>query len=529
MNANLLHRRWLSLFSALALTTLPVACSTTSDDEGPPPKRFPYVFTPEPELPTSQTVRAEGATSLDLFANAVPYYQKYFEKKYTAPVEEYAHFDAQRELYAALERDGASAPANGVRLAMVGDLMWIRDQWDTFARDDLKRELSSYGALVGNLESPIMRSHPVPSDASDFLKYNSAPGLVRSFRGEGGRSLFSALSIANNHTFDQGDDGARETAQLLAEDGIPMSGVRTTASAPSFTTFTAGGIRFGYYATTWGFNDPEAIDKTALSPNALRGLAPEEPDATEMPAVDLAAVGDALAAMDREKVDVKIVSAHWGHEYELYPTPITMQLARRFVELGADVVVGAHPHVQQPNEICVVNGYDAGLPQALRGHAALDSCRISAPGRARKALVAYSLGNFATNMWGFMHELGLITSVEFFRDAGGAVDWRAPRHVFVHNARPPRAKERRLELLTTYLNGKCGGAGCSETTGAFADFAERHLTGVHLQPEEIARLRRLGAQEGRSLDDELLSFASSLGVESVLLPRMLAALEEDAR
>lgn len=494
---------------------VPLACGTTE----PPPKTFPYVFTPETDLAASQSIWAEGASSLTLFANVIPYLQKYFEKKYSAPIEEYAHFDAQRALYGSLEREGGDGPGSGVRLAMVGDLMWIRDGWDTFLGNDVRSELATYDALIGNLETPVMRSRPVPSAASDYLAYNAAPGLVRSFRSADGRPLFSALSFANNHTFDQGDDGARETIAFLAEEGVQTSGVRVVQSAPAFVVFTAGGIRFGYYATTWGFNDAEALDKTVLSPNALRGLAPADPEAKELPAVALDDMALALAAMEREKIDVKIVSAHWGHEFEVYPTPVTMQLARRIVELGADLVVGAHPHVQQPNEVCVVNGYRGGLASGI------GACALEANGRPRKAFIAYSLGNFTTNMWGFLHELGVIESLEFFRRADGVVDWRAPRHVFVHNARTPNEKERRLELLATYLGRGCGRAACPEAARAFASFAERHLTGTHLDPAEVTRLRRLGAREGRALDGELLSFASSLGLES-LVPRLLAELDD---
>jgi hypothetical protein len=469
--------------------------------------RYPYRFTDERDLPDHEAVRAEGASRIELVSSGVSYFEKYFKKKYSAPHEAFPHFDAQRALFADLERTPESGPP-GVRLGMVGDLMWIRDQWDTFVGDDVRRELASYGALVGNLETPIARGKPVPRDASDYLAYNAEPGLVRSFVNDG-RPLFSALSIANNHTFDLGDDGARATIQFLAEEGIPSAGLRSNPEAPLFVSFTAGGIRFGYYATTFGFNDPRAAEATSLVASSLRGLAPE-PLNTHRQEVDLREVKLALEAMDRERVDVKIVSAHWGHEFEYYPSPVTMQLARSIVALGADVIVGAHPHVIQPAEVCLVNDHRAGLPQPLRAHPGIRTCEIEAPGRPRKALVLYSLGNFATNMWGFSCELGMVASVEFFRDPRGAVDWRAPRHLFVHNRRRG-AGGRTLQLLSTYLGEGCDGAGCSAAVNAFVAFAERHITGVHLSREEARRMKELGAREGATLEDELASFADSLG------------------
>jgi poly-gamma-glutamate synthesis protein (capsule biosynthesis protein) len=46
-----------------------------------------------------------------------------------------------------------------------------------------------------------------------------------------------------------------------------------------------------------------------------------------------------------------VVALHWGLEFELYPHPQQVRWAHRFAELGADLVIGHHPHVPQPVEI----------------------------------------------------------------------------------------------------------------------------------------------------------------------------------
>jgi poly-gamma-glutamate capsule biosynthesis protein CapA/YwtB (metallophosphatase superfamily) len=46
---------------------------------------------------------------------------------------------------------------------------------------------------------------------------------------------------------------------------------------------------------------------------------------------------------------VVIVYSHWGEEYE--PTPERVkQLARSFIDAGADIVIGSHPHIVQEHE-----------------------------------------------------------------------------------------------------------------------------------------------------------------------------------
>ena len=43
--------------------------------------------------------------------------------------------------------------------------------------------------------------------------------------------------------------------------------------------------------------------------------------------------------------------AHWGLPYQRQPTEQDRMKARQFIELGADAVIGHHPHILQPIEI----------------------------------------------------------------------------------------------------------------------------------------------------------------------------------
>ncbi len=53
----------------------------------------------------------------------------------------------------------------------------------------------------------------------------------------------------------------------------------------------------------------------------------------------------------RPQCDYIILFAHWGEEYQHEPTSKQRESAHAFVDAGADVVVGAHPHVVEPLEI----------------------------------------------------------------------------------------------------------------------------------------------------------------------------------
>jgi len=96
-----------------------------------------------------------------------------------------------------------------------------------------------------------------------------------------------------------------------------------------------------------------------------------------------------------ELADFTIVCPHWGTEYQLVQSSSQEKWAKLFVENGADLVLGTHPHVIQPVEW--VTDEDTG----------------------NQMLVYYSLGNFvnwtsgtgsgvANRMVGAMSQITLI-------------------------------------------------------------------------------------------------------------------------
>lgn len=52
----------------------------------------------------------------------------------------------------------------------------------------------------------------------------------------------------------------------------------------------------------------------------------------------------------RDKVDVIMVSMHWGTEYVYTPTAEQKEIANYLASLGVDVIIGTHPHVVEPIE-----------------------------------------------------------------------------------------------------------------------------------------------------------------------------------
>jgi len=406
------------------------------------PDRFPNRYTPEKRLPAWQQLRVETLSFRQSALNVISYIRKSIHKKYTAPKEVLLHFAIQRQIFQHLMKQ-PKVP-DSTRLGLVGDIMWLRDGWDNFLDPGVLDYLNAHEAVVGNLESVISTRFKVPSLFPDYFTYNSHPNLVKAFRRPNGRSTFSALSVANNHALDRGEIGARDTQALLDELGIPHSGIVFDPDAKPYTTFEVNGIKVGFYAVAWGLNSFVApnpkVRMHALPTGVFEPAAP----------VDLVEIRKVLDDMAADGCEFRIVSLHWGYEFEYYPCPGVMRVGHQVVIAGADLVLGTHPHVQQPCETLFVNGYEKRLPEPIRELAEYHAT-VTAEGPQRKAMIAYSMGNLATTMFTFECKIGWILSLRLFRDSSGRIDWNPDASAFVMNV--PRfgpKRERKLLMLDDY-------------------------------------------------------------------------------
>lgn len=105
------------------------------------------------------------------------------------------------------------------------------------------------------------------------------------------------------------------------------------------TIIEKGGIRFGMLSFTCDLNG-NSCDKP-WRVNEVR--------VNDLPC-NLSLVDRQIAHAQSEKADLIIVHAHWGWEFEMYPHTNIVDAAHRIAEMGADVIVGTHPHVAQPME-----------------------------------------------------------------------------------------------------------------------------------------------------------------------------------
>jgi hypothetical protein len=260
-------------------------------------------------------------------------------------------------------------------LAAVGDLMWLREGYGEFASPGTCAALRRARGLIANLETPIDPRAPVRRWVLETLRYNAPATYLEPLAGLGLEAV--ALSLCNNHALDQGHAGLSRTREVVRGRGLTCLG-GAGARAEAVGVIEVGGVRVAMFATTFGINHEQARAPAGV-PIARFGERHGERDW---------GVVDELVALARAcSPDLIVAVPHWGFEYEYWPDAAMRAAAVGLVERGVDLVIGSSPHVLQPVDVLSVDGWDPRAPtQVRRG------------GPPRAALVAYSLGNFATVM-----------------------------------------------------------------------------------------------------------------------------------
>ncbi|MFH0917354.1 MAG: CapA family protein [bacterium] len=182
-----------------------------------------------------------------------------------------------------------------------------------------------------NLESPV--SDKGTRNPYKEYTFRGRPLMTRGLVSAG----VDVVSLANNHTLDYGPAALLDTIVRLDDAGVAHAGAGADASAaqaPALLITPAGVV------AVLAFTDivPGGFAATARQP----GVNPTTPDRKKL----LAAIASA-----NEKADFVIVSFHWGTEYTGRASQDQRRLAHQAVDVGADLILGHHPHVIQGLEL----------------------------------------------------------------------------------------------------------------------------------------------------------------------------------
>ena len=262
-----------------------------------------------------------------------------------------------------------------ISISVVGDLMCHSPQFeyakvgkDSFdfspVYRNVKKYLESSDFTFGNLET--VTAGKENGGYTGYPKFNTPASYISALKEIG----FDLLVTANNHSLDRSEKGILKTIDEINSRNLNYVGTfKSQQDRDSIRIFDIKGIKIAILAYSYGTNG-NPIPK---GKNYLINL------------IDYNLIEKDIQSAKINGAELVLVHFHFGEEYKREPVQFQKDVVNKTIELGADIIIGGHPHVLQP-----VNFYKTN-------NAKLDS-----------GFVAYSMGNFFSNQQARYKDAGMI-------------------------------------------------------------------------------------------------------------------------
>lgn len=289
--------------------------------------------------------------------------------------------DNNEKIYEAQENEKNQAKKT-LKINAVGDIMMgrrIASNVEKLGGDfipvlqDVAPVLSKADIVFGNVEAPFTDRTKGLAGIKEGGKY-VLKNPVKSFDAFK-MCGFNLVSLANNHILDYYKEGVLDTYRLFEENGIAHSGTgENLEKAREPAIIEKNGVKVGLLSYTdmaeivYKGNPPISF----IAGKDKFGVAPKKRDYI---------IEDIKKT--KPSVDLLIISLHWGIEESFDIADYQIKMAHEFIDSGADIILGHHPHQFQGIELY------KGKP------------------------IFYSLGNFVFDQNDPENQEGFIASLEY--------------------------------------------------------------------------------------------------------------------
>jgi poly-gamma-glutamate synthesis protein (capsule biosynthesis protein) len=209
-----------------------------------------------------------------------------------------------------------------VTFKIAGDFMFARGVHRKFNNNKLKSlELLGYDFFTGvdasvvNLEGVISKQEYPEIAGRGSYKFVFPRGVLSILS----EYEINTVSLANNHSLNNGEIGFKDTKKLLAGSGINSFGGPTDKYVSDISVLRGHGLNIVFIGVHLLYQSPD-----------ITGI---------------------IREYKLDKDNRVVVMPHWGVEYETLHNERQEIYAHKWIDAGADLVVGAHPHVVQDVEI----------------------------------------------------------------------------------------------------------------------------------------------------------------------------------
>lgn len=207
-----------------------------------------------------------------------------------------------------------------------GDMMLdrsVKKHIDSKGFDYLLKELAGENKIFfkcadiihANLEGSFANKR---ISTSKTIAFRFDPILIPKIKEYG----FNLFNLANNHTLDMGKQGFIDSKNNLKKNGVEFYGQQLKIDEDNLLIKKAGNFNFAFI----GLDD--TINKVGT--DELKKLFDKAKENT---------------------VDFVIINIHWGDEYKENSNDRQKTLARTMIDMGADAIIGHHPHVVEEMEV----------------------------------------------------------------------------------------------------------------------------------------------------------------------------------
>ena len=235
-----------------------------------------------------------------------------------------------------------STQAKGdVSLAVVGDVMFARNMADVLNLDSSPFE--GVSNVSSNVDLFILNFENAATSSENALKgdvpLKCSPEYVPLARANNN----TVATLANNHVCDYGIDGMRDTINNLNSAGVNTLGAgenETDAHKPVTQVINGRNITLLNYMDSNNFAEYD-YSMLPYANGSSPGYSAYSSEVAQKQISEARGNGS----------DFVIVSMHYGNEYSMSPNQDQEKISHELIDYGADVVVGAHPHVPQGIEM----------------------------------------------------------------------------------------------------------------------------------------------------------------------------------
>lgn len=245
-------------------------------------------------------------------------------------------FDAGDETDREETTEAEENPKSDVTLLFAGDVYFSNHVLNAYDQaggikgvldDGIRKEIDGADLFMVNQEFPFTDRGTAAEDKQ--FTFRLPPEKVSILQ----EMKVDIVTLANNHILDFGQEGLLDSCQILDEAGIVyVGGGEDLNRARELKTMEAGGRTIGFLGTCRVYMD------------ASWAAGPSHPGvfSTYDPAQAIEAIKKA-----KDQCDYLVVYVHWGVERETEPKEYQKTMGRQYIDAGADLVVGSHPHVLQ--------------------------------------------------------------------------------------------------------------------------------------------------------------------------------------